>query len=119
MAEGRLTQAEEMVASPIPENAAVLGFDEWWKGATFDERRRVLDGAVDKVMVLGLSHDIAQPYRDPGVKVGPTRSPMTGVPKNRWSDVTRARLHLIYRAEVVPQPTKASRSSRRRPGVPS
>lgn len=101
--EGQLTTADEMQALPIPGDVRE-GFDVWWEGASRAERRRVLDGAVAKVVIEPLTHELAAPFRKVGVEVTPDRDPQAGVPKKLRPQMIRGRIRIEWRPEVMPEP---------------
>jgi site-specific DNA recombinase len=104
-AEGRLTQAKEMRPAPIPGDVRE-GFDTWWDKATLAERRRVLEGTVDRIVIAPMSHDVTRPFRRPDRIVDEATAPaFTGVPKALWPDVARARITITWRPEMTARPS--------------
>lgn len=101
-----------MQPQPIPGGGTREGFDVWWANADLNERRRAIDGAIKRVVIAPLSHDITQFYRRPGTELPADRTvlPTFGVPKDMWEHVARARINIEWRPEVqraAPAPTRA------------
>lgn len=118
--DGRLKAAREMTWGPEPSRPEFGGFEAWWDGATNDERRRVLAGAIEKIVVEPTAPEHTQGYRAHDTKFDP-KQPMRGVPKRFVQDVSRRRIKITWRPEVVGPALVESeipKRSRRRAGTP-
>lgn len=101
--EGRIATAKELQPAPLPDGVKV-GFEPWWEGANYADRRRVLDGSVRRIVVDPLTHDHARPFRKPGVDVAEDRDPQTGVPRALRKEMIKQRVRVEWRQEVLDEP---------------